>query len=184
VAQVRHVRPGYAVIHPNRDRMVCKLTRLLVVAVLLASVALMLLITVGGWSKLQGMTPINFAWSAIDFVLALFILRWARGLLPIAAGVALLLLIIAVIAAAGLGGTSWFDRSGRGFAAAHALGGGAGFSADTIGTLLVILIPVSVLVAIVSMIAFSQGWNVEQEVTEEEAHRRGSTPIASGPATA
>jgi preprotein translocase subunit SecY len=181
VAQVRNVRPGYAVIHPNRDRMTCKLTRLLVVAILLLSIALMLAVTVGGWSKLQGMTPINFAWCAIDFVLACFILRWARGLLPIAAGVALLLLIIAVISAAGLGGTSWFDRASHGFAAADALGGGAGLSADTIGTLLVILIPVSIALAVVAMIAFTQGWNVEIEVTEAEAQRRGSKPIATGP---
>jgi hypothetical protein len=184
VAPVRHVRPGYAVIRPNRDRAVCKLTRLLVVAILLVSVALMLTVTFGGWSKLQGMTPINFVWCAIDLVLAGFILRWARGLLPIAAGVALLLLIIAVIAAAGLGGTSWFDRSGHGFAAAHALGGSRGLSADTIGTLLVALIPVSVATAVVAMVAFAQGWNVELEVTEEEARRRGAKPVATGPGVA
>jgi hypothetical protein len=182
VAPVRHIRPGYAVIHPNRDRFVCKVTRLLVVAILLLSIAIMLTVTVGGWSKLQGETPINFVWCAIDLVLAVFILRWSRGLLPIAAGVALLLLIIAVIAAAGLGGTSWFDRSGHGFAFAHALGGGRGLSADTIGTLLVALIPVSIALALVAMIGFAQGWNVEQEVTEDEARQRGSKPVATGPA--
>jgi hypothetical protein len=181
VAQVRHIRPGYAVIHPNRDRLVCKLTRLLVVAILLLSVALMLAVTVGGWSKLQGMTPVNFIWCALDVVLAFFVARWARGMLPIAAGLALLLLIIAVIAGAGLGGTSWFDRTGHGFGAAHALGGGSGLSADTIGTLLVLLIPVEILLAVLAIVAFTQGWNVEQEVTEEEARRRGSKPVALGP---
>jgi hypothetical protein len=184
VAQVRHIRPGYAVIHPNRDRLACKVTRLLVVAVLLLSVALMLAVTVGGWSKLQGMTPVNFVWSALYVVLAVFVARWARGLLPIAAGLALLLLIIAVIAGAGLGGTSWFDRSHHGFAVAHALGGGSGLSADTIGTLIVLLIPVEVVLAVLAMIAFAQGWNVEQEVTAEEARSRGSKPIATGPGTA
>ena len=31
------------------------------------------------------------------------------------------------------------------------------------------------------MIAFAQGWNVEQEVPEEEARRRGSKTVARGP---
>jgi lysylphosphatidylglycerol synthetase-like protein (DUF2156 family) len=184
VAPVRHIRPGYAVIRPNRDRWNCKLMRLVVVLILLLSVALMLAVTIGGWSKLQGMTPINFIWCAIYLVLALFVARWARGLLPIAAGLALLLLLISVIAAFGLGGTSWFERSGHGFSAAHALGGGAGFSADLIGTLLVGLVVVEIVLVIVAMIAFSQGWNVELEVPVEEADRRGSKPVATGPTAA
>ena len=59
---MRNVRPGYTVIHPNRDKASCKLTRLLVVLILLASVALMLVVTIGGWSKLQGLKPVNFVW--------------------------------------------------------------------------------------------------------------------------
>ncbi|HET9104830.1 MAG TPA: hypothetical protein VFN55_15875, partial [Solirubrobacteraceae bacterium] len=59
MAQVRNIRPGYAVIHPNRDKAVCKITRLIVVLILLGSVALMLALTIGGWSKLQGLKPVN-----------------------------------------------------------------------------------------------------------------------------
>ena len=47
-------------------------------------------------------------------------------MLPIAAGLAILLLIIAVIAGVGLSGTSWFDRSHAGFAPAQSLFGGNG----------------------------------------------------------
>ena len=85
MAQVRNVRPGYAVIHPNRDKAICKLTKLIVVGLLIASVVLMMILTIGGWSKLQGMKPVNFIWSAVYLVLAFYIMRWARGLLPIAA---------------------------------------------------------------------------------------------------
>jgi hypothetical protein len=184
MAQVRNVRPGYAVIHPNRDKAVCKLTKLIVVGLLIASVVLMLILTIGGWTKLQGMKPVTFIWSAVYLVIAFYILRWARGLLPIAAALAVLLLIIAVIAAFGLDGTSWFDRNHHGFAPADSLFGGGGLSTDTLGAITLLLIPVEIALIVFAMIGFSQGWNVETEVPEEEARRRGSKPIATGPSAA
>ncbi|MFZ0091923.1 MAG: hypothetical protein WAL63_20660 [Solirubrobacteraceae bacterium] len=181
MAQVRNIRPGYTVIHPSRDRAICKLTKLLVVATLLASVAVMLVLTVGGWSKLQGMKPLNFIWSAAYVVMAVYIWRWARGLLPIAAVLAVLLLIIAVIAAAGLDGTSWFDRTGSAYAAPQSLFGGNGLTPDTLGTLTVVLAGVQLALIVTTIVGFAQRWNVELEVPEDEARRRGSTPIARGP---
>ena len=76
----------------------------------------MLILTIGGWSKLQGLKPVNFVWCLVYLVFAFYIARWARGLLPIAAALAILLLIIAVIAGTGIAGTSWFDRNHAGFA--------------------------------------------------------------------
>jgi hypothetical protein len=184
VAQVRNIRPGYAVIHPNRDKPIVKITKLVIVAILLVSVAMMLILTIGGWSKLQGMKPVNFFWCFLYLVLGFYILRWSRGLLPIAAALAILLLIIAVIAAFGLDGTSWFDRNNPTFAGPHSLFGGSGLTPDVLGTITLLLIPVEVALIIFAMIGFSQGWNVETEVTEDEARRRGSKPIARGPETA
>jgi hypothetical protein len=172
VAQHRDVRPGYTVIHPNRDRAICKLTRIFVVIVLLISVALMLAATVGGWSKLEGMLPVNFIWCAVYLVMAFFIARWARGLLPIAGVLGLLLLAIALIASVGFGGTSWFDRSNSSYGGAHALGGGPGLSSDTIGTLVLLLVPVELVLILVAVVGFAQGWNVELEVPDEEAAAR------------
>jgi hypothetical protein len=184
VAQVRNVSPGYVVIHPNRDKAICKLTKLIVVGLLIASVVLMVILTVGGWSKLQGMKPVNFIWSAVYLVIAYYILRWSRGLLPIAAALAVLLLIIAVISGFGLAGTSWFDRNHHGFGAAQSLFGGNGLSTDVLGTITLLLIPVSMALVVFAMIGFAQSWNVELEVPEEEARRRGSKPIAHGPSAA
>ena len=181
MAQVRNVRPGYAVIHPNRDKAICKLTKLIVVAILLASVVLMMVLTIGGWSKLQGMKPVNFIWCGLYILVGFYISRWARGLLPIAAALAILLLIIAAIAAFGLDGTSWFDRNHHGFGAAQSLFGGKGLGTNVLGTITVLLIPVEVALIVMAMIAFAQGWNVEIEVPEEEARRRGSKTIARGP---
>jgi lysylphosphatidylglycerol synthetase-like protein (DUF2156 family) len=184
MAQVRNVRPGYAVIHPNRDKWICKITRLIVVLILLASVALMLVLTIGGWSKLQGLKPINFAWCILYLIMAFFVLRWARGLLPITAGLAILLLIVAVIAGTGVAGTSWFDRSHHGFAGAQSLLGGKGLSDDALGSATVLLIPVEVALIVFAMIGFAQGWNVEIEVSQEEAEKLLSPPVAVGPSAA
>ncbi len=181
MAQVRNIRPGYTVIHPNRDKASCKLTRLLVVVVLLASVALMLVLTIGGWSKLQGLKPVNFVWCLIYIAAAVFIWRWARGLLPIAAAFAILLLIVAAIAGTGLAGTSWSDRNHPGYVNAQSLLGGAGLGTSTLSALTLLLIPLEALLIIVAMIGFAQGWNVELEVPEDEARKRGSTSVASGP---
>ena len=184
VAQVRNIRPGYTVIHPNRDKASCKVTKLIVVLILLVSIVLMLALTIGGWSELEGLKPVNFVWCLLYAVIGFYIWRWSRGLLPIAAALAILLLIIAVIAGTGLSGTSWFDREHAGFANAQSLFGGAGLSDNTLGLLTVLLIPVQVALIVFAMIGFAQGWNVELEVPEDEARRRGSKPIARGPQTA
>jgi hypothetical protein len=98
-----------------------------------------------------------------------------------AAALAMLLLIIAVISGLGLAGTSWSDREHVGFAAAQSLFGGSGFSDSTLSFLTILLIPVQLALIVFAMIGFAQGWNVEMEVPEEEARKRGSTPAARGP---
>jgi len=182
VAQVvRNVRPGHSVIHPNRDKWSCKIMRLVIVGIILASIALMVILTIGGWSELQGLRPVNFLVIILYLVMAIYILRWARGLLPIAAGLGMLLLMVVVVAATGLAGTTWFDRSNSGFASAQSLFGGKGLSADVLGTLTVLLIPATIALIVLALIGFAQGWNVETEVTNEEAEKRGSKIVARGP---
>jgi hypothetical protein len=175
--QDRTTRPGYTVIFPNREKASSKVVRLIVVLLLLITALLMLAVTIGGWSKLQGLKPADFIWAAVYVIIAFYIMsRWARGLLPIAAAMAILLLITAVIAGTGASGTSWFDRSNPGFASAQSLFGGTGLSPDTLGALTVLLIPVQALVIFFAMFGFAQGWNVELEVPIDEARRRGYNP--------
>jgi hypothetical protein len=188
MAPVRNLRPGYTVIRPNRDKAVCKATKAIVVLIMLVSVGLMLIVTIGGWSKLQGLKPVNFAWCLVYVIFAIYIARWARGLLPIAAAMAILLLILALIAGTGISGTSWFDRNHFGFAAPHSLFGGKGLSPEVLGTITLIMAPVQVLLIFFAMRGFAQGWNVELEVPEEEAERRrrggSAAPPPPEPATA
>ena len=177
MAQHRTVTPGYAVVFPNREKAASKTMKAVVTLILLISVGLLLIVTIGGWSQLEGMKPLNFFWCIAYLVLAYYIfVRWARGMLPIAAGLAVLLLMVALVAGLGLSGTSWFDRSHAGFASAQSLLGGAGLSAKTLGTVTLLIVPVQVLLIIVALQAFAQGWNVEQEVPIDEARRRGYNP--------
>jgi hypothetical protein len=178
---VRNLRPGYTITYPNRDKAASQATKLVVVVILLASVVLMLAITIGGWSKLQGLTPVNFVWCLAYLIIAFYVWRWGRGLLPIAAALAILLLIIALIAGTGAAGTSWFDRSSYGYATSQTLFGGTGFSADTLGLLTVLLAPVQLLLIFFAMRGFAQGWNVEVEVGIDELRQRAGTGTSGGP---
>lgn len=188
MADHRTVTPGYAVIFPNREKATSKIMKAVVALILLVSVGLLLIVTIGGWSQLEGMKPINFVLCIAYLIIAFYVfVKWARGMLPIAAGLAILLLMIAVVAGLGLSGTSWFDRSHNGFAHAKSMLGGQGLSADTLGTVVLLLIPVQILLILFALQAFAQGWNVEQEVPIEEARKRGYNPPESrrgSPATA
>jgi hypothetical protein len=182
MAQQRTLTPGYVVVYPNREKASSKTTKAVIVLIMLVSVALMLIVTIGGWSKLQGLKPVNFVWILAYLIMGYYIFRrWARGLLPITAGLAILLLMMTVIAGLGAAGTSWFDRHDAGFAGAQSLFGGAGLSADVLGFFTLLIAPVQVLLIFFAMLGFSQGWNVEMEVPEEEARRRGYTPVETGP---
>jgi hypothetical protein len=182
---MRSLRAGYTVIHPNRDKASAKTMKAIVVVILLVSVGLMLIVTFGGWSKLQGLKPLNFAWCFLYLIIAFYVWRWNRGLLPIAAALAILLLLVTAIAGTGQFGsgsaTSWFDRSHSGFASAQSIFGGSGLSPDFLGLMVVLLIPVQVLLIVFAMVAFNQGWNVEYEMPIDEAKRRGRPPIVPPP---
>jgi hypothetical protein len=177
---VRNLRPGYTITYPNRDKAASQATKLVVVLIMLASVVLMLAITIGGWSKLQGLNPINFAWCLAYLIIAFYVWRWARGLLPIAAALAMLLLIVSLIAGTGASGASWFDRSGFGYQAPQSLFGGTGLTADTLGLLTVLLAPVQMLLIFFAMRGFAQGWNVEVEAPIDKLRERAGTGRPGG----
>ena len=177
MATTRTVTPGYAVVFPNREKAASKAMKAVVALILLISVGLLLIVTIGGWSQLEGMRLLNFFWCLAYLIIAFYIFaRWSRGMLPIAAGLAILLLMVALVAGLGLSGTSWFDRSHAGFAQAQSLFGGNGLSAKTLGTVTLLIVPVQLLLIIFALRAFAQGWNVEQEVPIDEARSRGYNP--------
>ncbi len=137
--------------HPNRSKPASQLARVVVIALLLASAALLLIISIGGWKTFEGDRPIQLAFIAIYVLMALFVARWSRGVLPMAAGLAVFLAIFAALAAPG-----WFDRDKPGFT-------DPGLSSSVIGLLCTLLVAVQLAQIVAALIAFRQQWNVEVE---------------------
>ncbi len=139
------------VTHPNRDKPVVQATRATVVVLLLVSAALVLIVTVGGWSVLEGAIPIQIGYIAVYLTFAFYAARWNRGVLPISAVLGVLLMIFAAVA-----GPGWFDRNKTGFAQPT-------LNAGLLGLLTLLIVPVQILLVTFAMRGFSQGWNVELE---------------------
>lgn len=139
------------VTHPNRDKPVVQATRATVVLLLLISAGLVLIVTAGGWSVLQSAWFVQLAYILIYLLLAFFAARWRRGVLPLAAALAVILLVFALVA-----GPFWFDRDKAGFAQPT-------INAGLLGTITLLIVPVQMLLIAFAMRGFSQGWNVELE---------------------
>jgi lysylphosphatidylglycerol synthetase-like protein (DUF2156 family) len=162
-------REGVIITHPNRDKPVVQATRATVVVLLLVSAALILIITIGGWKVLQGAVLIQIAYIAIYLVFAFYAARWNRGVLPISASLAVLLMIFAAVA-----GPGWFARNKTGFAE-------PAINAGLLGVLTLLIVPVQILLITFAMRGFSQGWNIEVEQREPEVTADGyrETPLYS-----
>jgi hypothetical protein len=126
-----------------------------VLLLLLVSVALMLIVTIGGWDVLQGAKAIQIAYILIYLIMAFYVSRWNRGVLPVAAALAILLLIFAAVAVPG-----WVDRDDTGFSQPT-------IDSGVLAIVTALLIPVQVLLIAFAMRAFNQAWNVEVERTTD-----------------
>ena len=142
---------GVVIEHPNREKASSKATRATVFLLLLISAALMVTITIGGWDTLEGAKALQVAYIVVYLVLAFFVLRWSRGVLPLAAALAIVLLIFAAVSA-----PEWFDRDKPGFADPT-------IDEGILGLLTALLIPVQLLLIAFAMSGFRQAWQVEIE---------------------
>jgi lysylphosphatidylglycerol synthetase-like protein (DUF2156 family) len=147
------------IIHPNRDKPEAKATRAAVILLLLTSAGLVLIITVGGWSELQGAQIVSAGYIIVYLVMAYFVQRWNRGVLPVAAALAVLFAVVAAVAAPG-----WFDRDKTGFQ-------NPTLDPSILGLLTLIVVPVQLLLIAFAMRGFQQAWNVEIEVARDQEHR-------------
>ena len=156
-------------VHPNRDKPEAKATKAVVILLLVTSAALILIITIGGWSELQGMEIVSFLYAIVYLVMAFFVARWNRGVLPVAAGLAVLFAVVAAVA-----GPAWFDRDKAGF-------NDPALEPSILGLLTLILVPVQLLLVAFAMRGFQQQWNTEIEVSRDEADRYGPEARGSEP---
>ncbi|HSZ12772.1 MAG TPA: hypothetical protein VK790_01895 [Solirubrobacteraceae bacterium] len=145
------------VTHPNRDKPVVQATRAMVVVLLLVSAALVLIVTIGGWNLLEGAIPVQLGYILVYLTFAFFAARWNRGVLPISAALAVLLMIFAAVA-----GPGWFSRDKSGFSQPT-------IDASLLGILTLLIVPVQILLVTFTMRGFQQGWNVELERREPAA---------------
>jgi hypothetical protein len=144
-------REGYMIEHPNRAKAASKATKAVVVLLLLVSAALLTIITIGGWPALQGAKPVQILYIPLYLLFAFMIARWSRGLLPVAAALAIILLIFAAVAT-----PAWFARDKAGFTSPP-------LNENILGTLTFLLIPIQLLLVAFAMRGFQQAWNVEVE---------------------
>lgn len=161
------------IVHPNRQGAQAKAMKGAVILLLVASAAITAIITFGGWSKLEGAQIWAIFYIVIYLVMAYLVSKWNRGILPVAAALAILFAVIALVAA-----PAWFDRDKVGFA-------DPALPPSFLGLLTAILVPIQILLIAFAMRAFSQKWNIEVEVTRDEAERRyGGGTGPRRPATA
>jgi hypothetical protein len=108
-------------------------------------------VTIGGWDTLQGAKAIQLAYIAVYLLMAFYVARWNRGVLPVAAALAIILLIFAAVS-----GPEWFARDKTGFS-------DPALDSSLLGLITLLIVPVQALLIVFSMQAFSQEWNVEVE---------------------
>ena len=137
--------------HPNREKAESRATKTIVVSLLLLSAVVTAVVTVGGWDALQGAKSLQIAYIVVYVVLAVQIGRWRSGLLPVAAALAIVLLIFAAIS-----GPQWFARDKNGFT-------NPTLDESILGILTVVLVPLQLLLIVFAARGFSQKWNVEVE---------------------
>ncbi len=137
--------------HPNREKATSKATKAVVILLLLASAALVLVVTVGGWDAAAGAQPVAIGFAAIYLLMAFYVAKWNRGVLPVSAALAMILGIFAAVSVPG-----WFDRDAAGYT-------DPALSAGVLGMITAVIVPVQILLIAFSMRGFQQSWNVEVE---------------------
>jgi hypothetical protein len=162
-------------VRPNRDKAAAKTTKVFVILILLVSAALVAIVTVGGWSKLQGAQVVQIAYILIYILMAFYVARWNRGVLPVAAALGIILGIFAAVA-----GPGWFDRDKAGFAPPDSLFGGQGLDVNVLGLITLLIVPVQALLIAVAMQGFRQNWHVEVEMPRDVAQRKYGRAVIAG----
>ena len=155
---------GVEIEHPNRKKASSKTTRAIVVVLLLASALLMAIISIGAWDELMGAKALQVIYIVLYVVLAYFVWRWSRGVLPVSAALGIVMLVFALVSVPG-----WFERDKPGFTEPP-------LPADVVGLLTALLIPLQLLLIFFAMRGFQQAWNVEVEHPVERGGNGAQDP--------
>ena len=135
---------------PNREKASSKTMRAVVILTIAISTGLMALISLLGWDMFQQARTFQLIFIAVNVIFIVQILRWSRGVLPMAAGLATIVAIFG-----GVSVSSWWARDSAGYNDA-ALSG-------TLGTLTLLMVIVQGIVIVLAIAAFTQNWQIEVE---------------------
>jgi hypothetical protein len=149
--EAAEARPGYELWRPNREKPESEQTKVIIAFLFLLSAGVGFVITIGGWTRLEGGGLIALLYVALYVLFGFLVMRWNRGVLPVGAALAIVLAIFAALATPG-----WFDRTGSGFDAPL-------LPEELLGLLTLILIPIQIALIAFAMIGFNQEWHVEEE---------------------
>jgi len=157
---------------PNRRKASSKATKAIVAFLLVVSAVIVLIITLGGWSTLEGAKALQIAYILLYVLMAFLVSRWNRGVLPLAAALAIVLLIFAAVS-----GPAWFDRDKAGLTSPP-------LDESILGLLSLLLVPIQILLIAFAMRGFQQAWNVEVERTRDDRDDRDRGGGRPAPAAA
>lgn len=151
---VGEVRPGYELWHPNREKSEVVTTKFVIAFLMLATAVIAAIVTIAGFSLLSGggaMGLVCLIFAALYAFFSFLVVRWSRGILPVAASLSM---ILAIFCAVGAG--SWFARDKAGFDEAL-------IPVPLIGLLVVIMLLLQIVLIVAAFYGFSQDWHVEEE---------------------
>jgi hypothetical protein len=171
---IGEVRPGYELWHPNREKAQVVTTKFVIALLMAATAAIAGLVTVAGFSLLDGgggMGIVCLIFALLYALFAFLVVRWSRGILPVAASLSMILAIFCAV-----GADSWFARDKAGFDEAL-------IPVPLIGLLVVILVLLQILLIVACFYGFSQDWHVEEErpIGAGANYGAGSPPSPDAP---
>ncbi len=151
---VGEVTPGYELWHPNREKADVITTKFAIAFLMLATAVLAGIVTIAGFSLINGGTGMGIVCMIFALLYAFFsflVVRWSRGILPVAASLSTILAIFCAV-----GANSWFARDKADFDSAL-------IPVSLIGVLVVIMLIVQIVLVVACFYGFSQDWHVEEE---------------------
>src|SRR5829696_2489392 len=167
---VGEVRPGYELWRPNREKAESVTTKVVLVFLLAATSIIALIIGFAGFALMSGGTGMAVVTLLYAFF-AFLVLRWNRGILPVAAALSMILAIFCAV-----GANSWFARDKSGFEEGL-------LPVTLIGLLVVVLALVQIVLIAASLYGFNQEWHVEEErpIGAGEDYGAGAPPENGAP---
>jgi TRAP-type uncharacterized transport system fused permease subunit len=158
--------------HPNRQLPESQLARMATTALMILTIAILVIVAIGGWSTLVGAKAVHVGLILVYCIFTWYVINWNRGVLPVISATAIILGIFALVS-----GPHWFARDKTGFTE-------PALPDSVLGVLTLSLIPLQMLLVVVAMWGFLQKWNVEEEVKDDVRTGTNPAPPTAPPSAA